>query len=155
MELSAGSIAPNFTVSIGKDSFFTLMDQRGKKVILYFYPKDNTPGCTQEACDFRDSFPKFSNKNCIIIGISKDSSNTHEIFSQKHALPFYLGSDPTGEILEKYGVLVEKSMYGRMYKGIERTTFLINERGRIENVWRHVKVKNHIQEILKCLSTTI
>lgn len=148
----AGTIAPDFTVATSDHSFFRLKDYRGKKVILYFYPKDNTPGCTQEACDFKSFFEKLTHKNCVIIGISKDSIPSHEKFSQKHALPFYLGSDPEGEVLEKYEVLVEKKLYGRSYRGIDRSTFLIDEKGQIEKVWRSVKVNNHVEEILKCLT---
>lgn len=148
----AGTIAPDFTVATSEHSFFHLQDYRGKKVILYFYPKDNTPGCTQEACDFKSSFEKLTTKNCVIIGISKDSVTSHEKFSQKYGLPFYLGSDPEGKILEEYGVLVEKKLYGRSYKGIDRSTFLIDENGQVEKVWRSVKVNNHVEEVLKCLT---
>lgn len=153
MELVPGSIAPDFTISVGKNSLFSLKDHRGKKVILYFYPKDNTPGCAQEACDFKSSFEDLVKINCVIIGISKDSLKSHEKFSLKYDLPFYLGSDPEATALGKYGVLVDKTLYGRTYKGIDRSTFLIDENGRVEKLWRSVKVKNHVQEILKCLTS--
>ncbi|HCI48716.1 MAG: hypothetical protein A2977_00060 [Alphaproteobacteria bacterium RIFCSPLOWO2_01_FULL_45_8] len=151
MALVDGSIAPDFTVSVGENSAFALKDHRGKKVILYFYPKDNTPGCTQEACDFKSSFRDLAQKNCVLIGISKDSLKSHANFSQKYRLPFPLGSDPKGEIAQTYGALTENNLYGRTYKGINRSTFLIDENGHIEKVWRSVKVNNHVQEILKCL----
>jgi len=148
-------MAPDFTVSTGISSVFSLKNQRGKSVILYFYPKDNTPGCTQEACDFKEAFQDFREKNTVIIGLSKDSIKSHLSFSEKHDLPFYLGSDPDGNVLEKYGVWIEKSMYGRSYMGIERATFLIGKNGKIEKIWRKVKVKNHVQEILNTIKASL
>lgn len=155
MELQVGTLAPDFEIPIDENSFFSLKDHRGKKVILYFYPKDNTPGCTQEACDFKERWPEFHAKNCIVIGISKDSLQSHQNFSRKYGLPFYLGSDPQNRVAELYGVVVDKMLYGRAYRGVDRSTFLIDEKGYIEKVWRSVKVKDHATEILKCLSHTL
>lgn len=155
MQPVSGDIAPDFTISIGEESFFSLADHLGKKVLVYFYPKDDTPTCTQQACDFKAFFSQFTLENCVIIGISKDSSESHKEFSNKYHLPFYLGSDPEGFVLSKYGVLVTKSMYGRIYTGINRSTFLINQKGQIEKIWRSVKLKNHVEEVLRCLNTTI
>jgi peroxiredoxin Q/BCP len=155
MTLLIKDTAPDFTVSIGNSSVFSLKNQRGKNVILYFYPKDSTPGCTQEACDFKEAFQDFREENTVIIGLSKDSIKSHLSFSEKYGLPFYLGSDPDGNVLEKYGVWIEKSMYGRSYMGIERATFLIDGNGKIEKIWRKVKVKNHVQEILNTIKVSL
>jgi len=129
----------------------SLKDFLGQKVILYFYPKDMTSGCTQEACDFRDSFPKFEKINAVVLGISKDALKLHKKFQEKYNLPFNLLSDESGEVCEKYDVWKEKSMYGKKYMGIERTTFLIDESGKIIKIFRKVKVKGHINEILEFL----
>lgn len=151
MTLKIGASAPDFTVSDDSGKKISLKDFKGKSVVLYFYPKDETPGCTQEACDFRDHSKIFSQKNAIILGISKDSVKSHEKFKKNHALPFPLLSDETGEVCEKYGVWVEKQMMGKKYMGIERTTFLINPEGVITQIWPKVKVDGHIQEILSTL----
>ncbi|WP_339048388.1 thioredoxin-dependent thiol peroxidase [Candidatus Mesenet endosymbiont of Phosphuga atrata] len=129
---------------ISLDEFY---DQ--KNVVLYFYPKDDTPGCTIEAKDFRDNIEEFSRLNTIVIGASKDSVRSHINFKTKYSLPFYLISDESTEVLQKYGVWVEKSMFGKKYMGIERATFLIDKSGRIKQVWRNVKVNGHVLEILK------
>ena len=121
---------------------------KGKKVVLYFYPKDDTPGCTKEACGFRDSLPDFSKVDAEIVGVSKDTVAKHDKFKAKHELNFILGSDEDGSVCEAYGTWVEKSMYGKKYMGIERATFLIDEKGVISNVWRKVKVKGHVEEVL-------
>ena len=151
MTLSVGDTAPNFTLSTDKETPITLSDLIGKKVIVYFYPKDATPGCTVEACSFRDEKPQFDQKNVIIIGISKDSIKSHKQFKEKEQLNFTLASDETGDVCEKYGVWKEKSMYGRKYFGIERSTFLIDEHGKIAAIWRNVSVPNHVTEVLKSL----
>ncbi|HUX79400.1 MAG TPA: thioredoxin-dependent thiol peroxidase [Alphaproteobacteria bacterium] len=153
MTASVGDLAPNFTLPIvgGKTitlSDFALTDFARKKVIIYFYPKDATSGCTKEACDFRDNKLNFEKKNTIIIGISKDSVNSHEKFKEKEGLNFILATDETGEVCVKYGVWVEKSMYGRKYFGIQRSTFLIDEAGRITKIWRKVSVPGHVEEVL-------
>lgn len=126
----------------------SLSDYRGKKVILYFYPKDNTPGCTTEAKEFRDSVNEFERENAVILGLSKDSVKSHQQFKQKYALPFTLLSDPKGKVLDLYGVWKKKSLFGRSFMGTERTTFLINEEGVVEKVYRKVKAKGHAQTCL-------
>ena len=148
MALSVGDPAPNFTLPIEGGQTVTLSDFFGKKVIVYFYPKDATSGCTKEACAFRDHKLNFDEKNTIIIGISKDSVNSHEKFKEKEGLNFILGADETGEVCEKYGVWVEKSMYGRKYFGIQRSTFVIDEKGKIAKIWRKVSVPGHVEEVL-------
>ena len=148
MSLTIGKKAPNFKISIDKDSEIKLSDLLGKNVIIYFYPKDDTPGCTKEACDFRDKLPNFKKTNAIIIGISKDSLSKHEKFKTKHKLNFMLGSDENNNVCEKYEVWKEKSMYGRKYMGIERSTFLIDKTGILRNEWRKVKVPDHVENVL-------
>ena len=128
--------------------FAKLRELRGKKVVLYFYPKDDTPGCTTEACEFRDLDRAFGKKGAVVIGVSPDGEASHEKFRGKFGLPFVLVSDADKKIVEAYGVWKEKSMYGRKYMGVERTTFLIDEKGRIAGVWEKVKVKGHAEEVL-------
>ncbi len=120
-------------------------------VVLYFYPKDSTPGCTIEACDFRDLMADFSKIDATIIGVSKDSVKRHDNFKSKYELPFALASDAESDVCERYGVWVEKSMYGRKYMGIERATFLIDAKGTVRKVWRKVKVKGHADEVLAAI----
>ena len=143
--------APNFTLENEKGQQVSLSDFKGKNVVLYFYPKDMTPGCTTEACDFRDAYEDFSSLNAVILGVSMDEANKHTKFIEKHGLPFSLLVDAEHEVAEKYGVWVLKKMYGREYMGIERSTFLINEEGIIVAQWRKVKVKNHIEAVLSQL----
>ena len=143
--------APNFTLENEKGQQVSLSDFKGKKVVLYFYPKDMTPGCTTEACDFRDAYEDFSSLNAVILGVSMDEANKHSKFIEKHGLPFSLLVDAEHEVAEKYGVWVLKKMYGREYMGIERSTFLINEEGIVVAQWRKVKVKNHIEAVLSQL----
>ncbi|MEK9199542.1 thioredoxin-dependent thiol peroxidase [Ureibacillus sp. FSL E2-3493] len=151
METLLNMEAPNFTILNEKEEKVTLSDYRGKKVILYFYPKDMTPGCTTEACDFRDQHEAFSDLNAVILGISADDAKKHTKFIEKYGLPFSLLVDEDHEVCEKYGVWVLKKMYGKEFMGIERSTFLINEEGIVEKEWRKVKVKNHIEEVLTYL----
>lgn len=127
---------------------FTPQAFLGQTVVLYFYPKDDTTGCTKEACAFRDSDSDFANFGAVIVGVSKDSVASHEKFKKKYSLPFILASDEKGDACERYGVWVEKSMYGRKYMGIERTTFLIDEKGVIKAVWPKVSVTGHIEQVL-------
>ena len=143
--------APNFTLENEKGQQVSLSDFKGKNVVLYFYPKDMTPGCTTEACDFRDAYEDFSSLNAVILGVSMDEANKHTKFIEKHGIPFSLLVDAEHEVAEKYGVWVLKKMYGREYMGIERSTFLINEEGIVVAQWRKVKVKNHIEAVLSQL----
>ena len=140
--------APDFTLEADDGREVSLSSYKGKKVILYFYPKDGTPGCTTEAKEFRDSVKAFEQANAVILGVSKDSVESHRRFKQKHALPFTLLSDPKGKVLDLYGVWKKKSLYGRSFMGTERTTFLINEEGVVEKVYRKVKAKGHAQTCL-------
>ncbi len=151
MESLVNMEAPDFTLLNEKEEKVSLRDYRGKKVVLYFYPKDMTPGCTTEACDFRDRHEEFSNLNTVILGVSGDEASKHTKFIEKYGLPFSLLVDENHEVSLKYGVWVLKKMYGREFMGIERSTFLINEEGIVEKEWRKVKVKNHIEEVLESL----
>ena len=148
MTLKIGDKAPDFALPTDGNGTVALKALRGKKVVIYFYPKDDTSGCTKEACGFRDAMPDFSKIAATIIGISRDSVRAHDKFKQKYALTFTLASDESGEVCEKYGVWVEKSMYGRKYMGIERTTVLIDEKGVIRGLWPKVKIDGHIGEVL-------
>ncbi|MFC5558790.1 thioredoxin-dependent thiol peroxidase [Ureibacillus thermophilus] len=143
--------APDFTLHNEKGEPVSLSDFRGKKVILYFYPKDMTPGCTTEACDFRDHHESFEELNAVILGVSGDSAERHKKFIEKYNLPFSLLVDANHEVCEKYGVWVLKKNYGKEYMGIERSTFLIDENGIVIKEWRKVRVKNHIEEVLNYL----
>jgi peroxiredoxin Q/BCP len=129
----------------------SLNDFKGKNVVVYFYPKDDTPGCTKEACNFRDEFPKFAKLNAVIIGISPDSPESHTKFRNKYNLQFDLLSDEKKEIVKKYDVWKEKNMYGKKYMGVERTTYLIDAEGKIAKIFPKVKVENHNQEIIAAL----
>ena len=139
---AVGDKAPDFTATTDAGETVELKDFRGKKVVLYFYPKDNTPGCTQEACDFRDSITKFRRKGAVVLGVSPDSVKSHEKFKAKFDLPFPLLADEDHAIAEAYGVWQEKSMYGRKYMGIVRSTFVIDEKGKIAEV--HDEVARHL-----------
>jgi peroxiredoxin Q/BCP len=149
--LVIGDAAPSFSLPADSEQNINLADFRGKNVVLYFYPKDDTPGCTIEAQDFRDNIEKFNDLNTVIIGISKDSVKKHDKFKEKYSLPFALVSDEEVDACQKYGVWIEKSMYGRKYMGIDRATFLIDDKGAIKNIWRKVKVKDHVEEVLAAL----
>ena len=149
MTLNPGDKAPDFSMPTDGGGSVSLKDLKGKKVVLYFYPKDDTPGCTKEACGFRDALPDFSGADAEIIGVSKDSVAKHDKFKAKHELPFTLASDEDGSVCEAYGTWVEKSMYGRKYMGIDRATFLIDETGKIARIWRKVKVPGHVEEELE------
>jgi peroxiredoxin Q/BCP len=148
MTIEPGDKAPAFTLPTDGGGTISLAKLRGKKVILYFYPKDDTPGCTKEACGFRDNFSKFTRAGAVVIGVSKDSVKRHDSFKAKYKLPFILAADVDGKVCEAYGTWVEKSLYGRKYMGIERTTFLIDEKGVVRQVWRKVKVPGHAEEVL-------
>jgi len=152
-KLKVGDIAPDFTLPTNGGDTLTLSNFKGQKVILYFYPKDNTPGCTQESCDFRDGAEKFSALNAQIIGVSKCSVKKHDNFVEKYNLNFPLISDENDTLCETYGTWVEKNMYGKKYMGIERSTFLIDEQGKILQIWRNVKVKGHAESVKSEIET--
>jgi peroxiredoxin Q/BCP len=147
--IDPGKKAPAFSLKDQHGNTHRLSDYEGRHVILYFYPKDDTPGCTAEACAFRDALPDFSKVKATIVGISRDSVASHDKFKTKFALPFPLASDTDGKVCEAYGVWVEKSMYGRTYMGVERATFLIDGKGVIRNAWRKVKVDGHAEDVLE------
>ena len=149
MTLKIGDKAPDFTMPTDGGGSVSLASLKGKPVILYFYPKDDTSGCTAEACGFRDSLPDYSGTGAVVIGVSKDSVASHDKFKAKYRLPFALASDGTGEVCEKYGTWIEKSMYGRKYMGIDRSTFLIDKDGTLRGIWHKVKVGGHVAEVLK------
>ncbi len=151
MALKVGDKAPSFKLKNQEGETISLADLKGKAIVLYFYPKDDTSGCTKESCNFRDEFPKFGKLNAEIIGVSADSVESHKKFASKYSLPFNLLSDEKREMIEKYGVWKEKSMYGRKYMGIERTTFIINADGKITKIFPKVKVDDHNQEVMEAL----
>ena len=147
--VAVGDKAPDFTMETDGGGEVSLNGLRGKTVVLYFYPKDDTPGCTKEACGFRDALPDFSGADAVILGVSKDSVAKHDKFKAKYELPFTLLSDADGQVCEAYGTWVEKSMYGRKYLGIDRATFLIDEDGTLRAAWRKVKVPGHVDAVLQ------
>lgn len=148
MTLEKGMKAPHFKEKIEDGSSKSLSDYKGKKLVLYFYPKDDTPGCTAEACDLRDNYNRFLKEGYEILGVSPDSPEKHVKFIAKYTLPFHLLSDTEKTVCNDYGVWVEKNMYGRKYMGVKRTTFIINEEGIIEEVISKVKTKEHSAQIL-------
>jgi thioredoxin-dependent peroxiredoxin len=147
--LKEGDKAPDFSVNDQKGNKVTLKEFAGKKVVLYFYPKDDTTGCTAEACNLRDNYPAIMGKNYVILGVSADSEASHRKFASKYNLPFTLLADTQKDVINKYGVWGEKSMYGRKYMGVLRTTFLIDEHGKIEKIIYDVKTKEHAEQILE------
>ena len=146
--IAPGSQAPDFTLPRDGDATITLSQLYPGKVVLYFYPKDDTPGCTLEAQDFNAGMTDFAAASTTVIGISKDSANSHDKFCKKYGLGIILASDENGHTCEDYGVYLEKSMYGKTYMGIERTTVLIDGAGRVARVWNKVKVQGHADEVL-------
>ena len=154
MSLEIGDKAPDFTLPTDGAGTVRLSDLKGQPVVLYFYPKDDTSGCTVEACQFRDLFPKFGRSDAAVIGISRDSVASHDKFKKKYKLPFTLAADEQGKVTERYGVWVQKSMYGRKYMGIERSTFLIDGKGVIRGIWRKVKVPGHAEEVLSAIKAS-
>lgn len=151
MELKEGMSAPDFKLVGSDDEEHSLSEYLGKKVILFFYPKDNTPGWTNEAISFRDSLSQIEDLNGVVIGISRDSIASHKKFIQKHNLPFILLSDAEETICNLYEVLKEKNMYGKKVIGIERSTFLIDEKGVVKKIFRKVKVDGHVQDVINAL----
>lgn len=151
-ELAAGDVAPDFSLPSSSGKSVRLSDLKGKNVVLYFYPADDTPGCTKEACSFRDNLPKFGKMDAVILGVSKDSLDSHSKFIGKYGLNFTLLSDEDLKVNNLYGTWVEKENYGRKYWGTERSTFVIGKDGKIRKVFRKVKVDGHEQEVLQALS---
>jgi peroxiredoxin Q/BCP len=150
-ELKVGQKAPDFTLSDDNGQKVKLSDYKGKKVVLYFYPKDDTPGCTTEACNFRDGFSEIKARGAIVLGVSADSVESHKKFKKKFELNFPLLADPDKKMIESYGVWKEKSMYGKKYMGIERTTFVIDPQGKISHIFPKVKVAEHFDEVVEAL----
>jgi peroxiredoxin Q/BCP len=151
MTVEVGKKAPDFTLSTDGGGKVRLSALAGKPVVLYFYPKDNTSGCTREACDFRDAMPGFRKLAATVIGVSKDSVKSHDGFKARQKLNFTLASDEDGKLCEAYGTWIEKSLYGRKYMGIERATFLIDGKGVVRQIWRKVKVPGHVDQVMAAL----
>src|SRR3954470_8690166 len=143
-----GKPVPDFSLPSTGNSTFSLSSARGAKLVLYFYPKDNTPGCTQQGSDFRDHYKDFQRASCRILGVSRDSLKSHEGFKAKMKFPFELLSDPDEAVCEQFGVIKLKNLYGKKVRGIERSTFVVDEKGVLAREWRGVKVPGHVQEVL-------
>jgi thioredoxin-dependent peroxiredoxin len=154
MALQAGDKAPVFELKDQTGKTVKLSDFKGKQVVVYFYPKDSTPGCTTEACDFRDEHSRLLKKGAVVLGISPDGQKSHEKFATKFELPFPLLSDEDHSVAEKYGAWGERSMYGRKFMGILRSTFLVGADGKISKVWPKVKVTDHVAEVIEALQPT-
>ncbi len=146
-------VAPDFTLQTDTGETVSLSGYKGKTVVLYFYPKDDTPGCTLESCDFRDLFPRFEKGNAVILGISPDSVKSHAKFKKKFDLPFTLLADEGHKVADLYGHWVEKSLYGRKYMGVERTTYVIGPDGRIRNIFSKVKVEGHAEAVAEAVKS--
>lgn len=151
--LKEGDKAPDFSVKNQDGKKVKLKDFKGKKVVLYFYPKDDTPGCTKQACSLRDGFPKLKQNNIEVLGVSIDDEKSHRKFIEKYDLPFTLLADTEKEVVNKYGVYGEKNMYGRKYMGTSRHTFLIDEEGKIKKIFKRVKVSEHADEVLNAFNS--
>lgn len=149
--MEIGQAAPDFTLPASNGESATLSDFLGKKVIVYFYPKDSTPACTQQACDFRDAYAALANKGAVVLGISPDPIKSHQRFIGKQELPFLLLSDTDHEVCELFDVWQLKKLYGKEYMGVVRSTFLIDEKGQLLREWRKVKVKGHVQQVLEAV----
>ena len=152
VKVKLGKKIPDFTATATNNSVFTLSENMGKNIVIYFYPKDNTPGCTKEGEDFRDQFEVFNSSNTVIVGVSRDSVKSHDKFICKYNFPFDLIADQDETVCQLFDVIKEKNMYGRKYMGIERSTFLINTNGILINEWRKVKVKGHVEKVLDALN---
>lgn len=151
MKVQTGKSAPAFKLTSDEDAVISLADLKGKNIVLYFYPKDDTPGCTIEAQDFSKRIKEFETLDCVVLGVSKDSVKSHCKFIEKYSLAFNLLADESGETCQKYDVIREKSMFGKKYMGIERSTFLIDKIGKVAKIWREVKVNGHVDEVLEAL----
>ena len=151
MLLEVGTLAPDFSLPDQNGEMHSLKDYRGQKVILYFYPKDNTPGCSKQACGFGELYPQIQEKGAVVLGVSKDSVASHKKFEEKFSLPFTLLSDPELAVIQAYGVWQEKKNYGKVYMGVARTTYLIDENGMIEKVVKSVKAAQNPQQMLEML----
>ncbi len=150
-QLAEGDDAPDFTLPSSDGGTVSLQTLRGQEVVLYFYPKDDTPGCTTEACAFRDAHPQFAGANAVVLGVSPDTMDSHDRFTAKYSLPFPLLADTDHQVAATYGAWTEKSMYGRKYMGIDRSTFWIGTDGKIKRIWRKVKAQGHAGEVLSVL----
>ena len=148
MTLKEGDIAPDFSLPASNGETISLKDYIGKKVVIYFYPKDDTPGCTIEACNFRDDHSEITDAGAVVLGVSKDDIKSHNKFINKYDLPFLLLSDESTEMISAYGAWVKKKMYGKEYDGILRKTYLIDEEGKIQRIWPKVDVKTHSKDII-------
>lgn len=148
MSLEIGSAVPDF-VAPSTDGDIRLSELRGKKVVLYFYPRDNTPGCTTQGQQFRDAYAQFQAANTVIIGVSRDTLSSHQKFKEKQGFPFPLIADPDETLCEAFGVMKLKNMYGKQVRGIERSTFLIDEAGNLQHMWRGLKVPGHVEHVLQ------
>jgi peroxiredoxin Q/BCP len=148
-----GSVAPNFAAKDANGETVRLKDLRGQKVVLYFYPKDDTPGCTKEACSFRDAFSEFKKRDIKVLGVSVDSEASHKKFAAKYKLPFTLLADPDHSIADAYGVYGEKKFMGRTYMGVKRITFLIDEKGKVKKVFEKVKPEEHARDVLEAFES--
>jgi peroxiredoxin Q/BCP len=146
--LREGQPAPDFSLRDAEGNSVRLADLRGKKVVLYFYPKDDTPGCTKEACSFRDQYSRFDDRGVVILGVSPDDEASHATFAARYSLPFRLLADPGAQVATAYGVWKEKNNYGKTSMGVERTTFLIDEQGNVRKIYPKVQVDGHIEEVL-------
>ena len=155
LKLTEGDPAPDFTAPINGGGKISLSDFKGRNVILYFYPRDDTPGCTKEACAFRDDFAAFKKKGAVVLGVSVDSVKSHDKFAEKFKLPFTLVSDEDKKIVQAYGVWGEKSFMGRKYQGTHRVTFLVGPDGRIRKIWPKVKPEEHGEEVLAALDQIV
>ena len=153
MTLKEGDIAPDFSLPASNGETISLKDYIGKKVVIYFYPKDDTPGCTIEACNFRDDHSEITDAGAVVLGVSKDDIKSHNKFINKYDLPFLLLSDESTEMISAYGAWVKKKMYGKEYDGILRKTYLIDEEGKIQRIWPKVDVKTHSRDIIELIKS--
>lgn len=155
MTIEKGQLAPDFELPASDGKQVKLSDYRGKHVVLYFYPKDMTPGCTTEACDFRDQHKSFEELDAVVLGVSPDPVARHEKFIEKYGLPFALLADEDHEVAEQYGVWKLKKNFGKEYMGVERSTFIIDKEGKVAHAWEKVKVKGHVEEALQFIKETL